>query len=83
MPKKIEIYQCEICGSRYKDENYAIECERYHIRVSAVHDETYCPSGKFPYSVHLKMSDGSLIKYNMDDAYKHLMRVGNTWGRKI
>lgn len=39
--KKIETYQCELCGRQFKTAEKAQECEREHKKNLRVIDETY------------------------------------------
>ena len=34
--KKIEGYQCELCNELHNDEESALNCERFHIKVKNV-----------------------------------------------
>ena len=63
MPKEIKQYQCEICGAVYDDEEDAVDCESQHLRISAVHSKLYGPGAKLPSTVYLKMSNGTIVRY--------------------
>ena len=53
--KKLELYQCEICGTQYKDKIVCEECEKSHIKP-------YSISGMKYYAKNVGSSDGLPVK---------------------
>ena len=61
--KEINLYQCEVCGTNYADEEKALECEAFHIAVGNVIQYKYNakgmgPESKYPHAVVVRMEDG-------------------------
>lgn len=57
--KKLELYECEYCKTRYKEENDALKCERKHTTVDHIGECRYVASAQDPIAVEIWMSDGS------------------------
>lgn len=43
--RKEEYYRCETCGQLYNSESKCNECEKSHIHIEKVINETYKPKG--------------------------------------
>ena len=63
MPKKVETYQCEICGATYDTVEAANDCEHVHIHVGVIEKELYSFGTVYPDLLHVRMSNGSLWVY--------------------
>lgn len=65
--KKIELYQCELCGTEYKDKKQAEECEENHVEtieiVSCKFVKKALISDGFPISITVKSEDGREMTY--------------------
>ena len=57
--RKIDMYVCELCGTKYDSEGYAKQCERSHTKVKSIEDVRYKPFKKEPYAVGIRLEDGS------------------------
>ena len=65
--KKIDLYECEFCHTRYSDKSRADECEKSHklIKVATALKYRSCnsnPSG-YPDQIMVEFSDGSEVRY--------------------
>ncbi|EHL12525.1 hypothetical protein HMPREF9624_00236 [Oribacterium asaccharolyticum ACB7] len=60
--KKIETYQCELCGTEYKDKKQAQACERGHKKNLRVAGKEYSENDKygFPEFVTVASEEPSL-----------------------
>ena len=68
--KKIEVYQCELCGAQYNTEDECKECENYHIKPVPVGISCakWLPKGLskangFPMKVSVTFEDGTTLVY--------------------
>ena len=64
--KKIDLYQCEICGTKYKEKYKCQECEKSHVKAAQIIEEKYMPkncNGEYPVYIIVKMTDGKNIMY--------------------
>lgn len=65
--KKLKLYQCEICGTRYADKNEAKKCEKYHVKDFEVVKPNYYGMnvgvGAFPIKIRLRSKDGTEVMY--------------------
>ncbi len=65
--KKQTIYQCEICGTVYKERIDCENCERSHKVKAAIVNTRYLSQKQnqqgFPQAVELEFSDGSRAWY--------------------
>ena len=65
--KKIELYQCELCGTEYKDKKQEEECEENHVEtieiVSCKFVKKALISDGFPISITVKSEDGREMTY--------------------
>ena len=70
--KKIEVYQCELCGAQYKSEEECKECENYHIKPVSVVCAKWLPKGflkddpkadGLPLKVSVTFEDGTTLDY--------------------
>ena len=39
--KKVELYQCEVCGTQYKHKGECEECEKKHVRYTRITGAKY------------------------------------------
>ena len=63
-------YQCEVCGTFYKDAKKCMECESFHIPVLSdqmprykYHAKEMGPESKYPHAVVLKMADNTTLTF--------------------
>lgn len=66
--KKIEVYQCELCGAQYNTEDECKECENYHIKPVSIAGAKWLPKGLskangFPMKVSVVFEDGTTLDY--------------------
>lgn len=65
--KKLEQYQCEVCGTVYNNRAAADLCEKNHKTVTGIVGTRHQPRGVnmkgYPLSIDVKMSDGTIITY--------------------
>lgn len=65
--KELKLYQCEVCGTTFKDEKKAKECEHTHRKVIKIISAKYRPytSSKdgIPDNVIVEFDDGNKIRY--------------------
>lgn len=66
--KKIEAYQCELCGAQYNTEDECKECENYHIKPVSIAGSKWLPKGfsktnGFPMKVSVVFEDGTTLDY--------------------
>ena len=64
--KKIDLYQCEICGTQYKEKLKCQECEKSHVRPVQIIGEKYMQkscSGEYPVHITVRMADGKTVMY--------------------
>lgn len=65
--KKLELYQCEVCGTQYKSELECTECETRHMKELRIVKSRYLPftqdrSG-IPTTITLMGPDGRHYTY--------------------
>lgn len=65
MPKEIKSYQCETCKKVYSTVERAEICEEAHIHPVDIVDELFNMGAVEPCGLRVKMSDGSVIQYDM------------------
>ena len=65
MPKEIKSYQCETCKKVYATVERAEICEESHIHPVDIVDELFNKGAIEPQGLRVKMSDGSVIQYDM------------------
>lgn len=65
--KTLNLYQCEICGTKYNDEATAATCESGHLQpvkiVSAQFRSIKNDATGFPMRVVLEMSNGEEVQF--------------------
>ena len=65
--KKLEFYQCEICGTQYNSENKASECEKRHITNFKITNMVFKPismeASGLPIKIELTAPNGKKIIY--------------------
>lgn len=67
--KELKLYQCEICGTQYKSQKMAEECERFHAipkKVEAIKYRSINGNGKYPDYVNVIFWDGSVRRYKYE-----------------
>lgn len=72
--RKEEYYRCETCGQLYNDKMKCIECEKSHIHIEKVTEETHKPKGvasDWPTKITVTASDGKLAVYE----YKYKLHL--------
>lgn len=70
--KKLTQYQCEICGTTYRDESECKNCETSHKAVKScvkANYNGYKNDGAFPKNVIIEFKDGETAKYNLAGRY--------------
>ena len=65
MPKEIKSYQCETCKKVYATVERAEICEESHIHPVDIVDELFNKGAIEPQGLMIKMSDDSVIQYDM------------------
>lgn len=67
--KELKLYQCELCGTQYKDKKEAQECEKNHVKDFEIVKRAYRePNGKlyrFPVKIWAKSKDGEERMYEL------------------
>ena len=65
--KKIELYQCEVCGTQYKEKGKAEMCEKSHKIPRKIAGKRYVPmdlnQAGYPISISVLFEDGETITY--------------------
>ena len=65
--KRIELFQCEICGTQYEVKGKAEECEKSHIRPLNFEKCWYAPKNMvesgYPVTIDVQFKDGITIRY--------------------
>lgn len=64
--KKLELFQCEFCGSRYSIETDCQKCEDNHIKPEKISSKNYLQgymSKNYPHMINVLMEDGHKIAY--------------------
>ena len=62
--KKLELYQCEICGIQYKSKSECQTCEKSHVKpVQIIGTRFVKQNGAYPVSITVKMEDGKNATY--------------------
>lgn len=65
--KKFSLYQCEICGTRYDNEETCVRCESRHIFPVGLSEVRYTGIKKdstgYPEAICVRMSDGNFVVY--------------------
>ena len=66
--KEIKHYICEICGTEYKEEARAVECEKNHKKPKKIAQCNYTAKSfdntGLPSSVLIKFDSGEEVKYS-------------------
>lgn len=64
--KRIEIFECEVCKSRFESEEEALQCEKEHVECKYISKVVYGDAyGKYPSSFVVMMEDGNEVEYNL------------------
>lgn len=64
--KKLCLYVCDYCGTRYEDKNECEKCENSHKIALEIHDMRFRSRkdiDNYPDKVELEMSDGEMVWY--------------------
>lgn len=66
--KEVMLYQCEVCGTQYKDKRKATECERSHnkpVRISGMKfNSMNCGSSDgCPVKITVVFENGACVDY--------------------
>lgn len=63
---ELHLYQCETCGTQYKDKKECTKCEKSHIKpmkISGARYHAQKESNNYPDKVTITMADGHTIDY--------------------
>ena len=63
MVKKVELYECPICHTRFKAEDRAILCEKTHKQIDNIIDMRYISTHEYPETITIKFKEGKTIEY--------------------
>lgn len=66
--KEIKLYQCEICGTQYKDKLKAKDCEKSHIKPVGIMGMKFNPMNcgsedGFPVKITVTFENGACVDY--------------------
>ena len=66
--KKLELYQCEICGTNYKSKEECEKCERHHVTNGIIVDAKYNSMDRgstdgLPEKISVKFASGKIATY--------------------
>ncbi len=65
--KELKLYQCEICGTQYKNKAECKECEKRHIKPKGITGTRYLNfkdnKKGYPVLISVEMEDGFTITY--------------------
>lgn len=65
--KKLELYQCEICGTQYNEKRKAVDCEKSHlvdIKITNMMFKPYTMSeDDFPFKIEVTAPNGKKAVY--------------------
>lgn len=59
--KKIELYECEICHTKYNEKQRAQNCEKAHVKALEIKDCIFNNDAKYPFKLLIKFEDGKEI----------------------
>lgn len=66
--KTLKKYQCELCGTIYDNEEYALNCERAHCKEAEIVKVSFTECSDYPWKIVVKFEDGRKIAYReMED----------------
>lgn len=78
---KKEVYQCEVCGTQYRDKDECRKCEEFHARIPAsmeqnIFDTRYEPTNQngspFPFYLTIAFKDGRKAQYKYNREIRDL-----------
>ena len=65
--KELNLYQCEICGTKYGNKSMCINCEKSHVKDLVIVGSRYLSIGQdnsgMPVSITVKGKDGKNYIY--------------------
>lgn len=65
--KKLELYQCEICGTQYNDKRKAVDCEKSHLVDIKITNMVFKPismeASGFPIKIEITAANGKKAVY--------------------
>lgn len=65
--KALKLYQCEICGTQYKERLECEKCEKTHIQPKAIVGAKYIRmrdnAKGYPLAITVMMEDGQSLQY--------------------
>lgn len=65
--KSLKLYQCEICGTQYKERLECEKCEKTHIQPKAIVGAKYIRmrdnAKGYPIAITVMMDDGHSVQY--------------------
>ena len=66
--KKLELYQCDICGTNYKDKETCRKCEEHHNTNGIIVDAKYNAMDRgstdgCPIQISVKFKNGKIATY--------------------
>lgn len=61
--KKIELYECEICNTKYNEKIKATNCEKSHQSKMQIKDFRFLQNDKYPVKLLIEFENGHKIWY--------------------
>ena len=61
--KPITEYECEVCHTRFSNENDATSCEQSHSKIEKIKDTRYFAKTQYPNKIEIKFADGTTKWY--------------------
>lgn len=65
--KELKLYQCEICGTQYKEKMACTKCEKSHLQPCKIVHCRYVPYGNnikgYPVAIEVSFKDGKTATY--------------------
>jgi hypothetical protein len=66
MPKKIEEWGCEICGTIWHSEEDAKKCEESHCKIDFMKAKYDVEQSHYPDAIVVKFADGKIRYYTQE-----------------
>ena len=63
--KELNLYECEICGTRFKAKIDCYTCEKSHILPKKITRSKFhrCNDDNYPDYIEVEMVDGKVVRY--------------------
>lgn len=65
--QKLQLFQCDYCGTQYKNEKDCIDCESRHVKPKKIKSSKYVNfkdnQKGYPVSINVEMTDGTIQTY--------------------